>query len=349
MTIKIKKYFKKHLFYDIITNQFITYEEVSFIILFGVKYMNTYRYSIGLGDKYRFGTEIEFSNARLKRLEEDFSKEKLPVKYIFGHKILHPDYSIWYLDDDITVSEYIEGEFYGGELSSRILSDQKEYWIELRDICNILRNNDAIINETCSNHITVDLSNLKNENKFFEIFVKLIALYESEIEMFYMGDKYIKRTTKSNYARSLSFPLQRKINSIHFEQPDFLYQLKYNGIQCFKQRDAINLDFYVNSAYKTGKTIEIRYPNGTINEKTIQNNINFSLKLIDAIVREAFDREKLSNEISQVIEKGVFYGSIKEPNMCDFENIVKVIATSYEDYNDFMNQYEQVIKTKKLK
>lgn len=188
--------------------------------------MDTYRYSIGIGAKYKFGTEIEFSNTRLKRLEENFSKEKLPVKYIFGHKILHPDYSIWYLDDDITVGKHIEGEFYGGELSSRILSDQKECWIELRDICKILRNNDAIINETCSNHITVDLSNLKNENRFFEIFAKLIALYENEIEIFYMGDRYIKRTTKSNYARNISFPLLRKMNSIHFDQPDFFISIK---------------------------------------------------------------------------------------------------------------------------
>lgn len=311
--------------------------------------MDTYRYFLELGDKYRFGTEIEFSNARLKLLEENFIKENLPVKYVFGHKNLHPDYSIWYLDDDITVSKYINGEFYGGELSSRILTDQEEYWIELRSICNILKNNKSMITDKCSNHITVDLSNLKNERYFFEVFSKLLALYELEIETFYMGDRYLNRETKWEYAQSISFPLLRKINSIDFNKKDFMYDLKYKSTSVFCLRDAINLSSYEQSDYKIGHTMEIRYPNGTMNEKTIQNNINFSLKLIDAIEREAFDRERLTDIVNKVVEKGVLYGTFREPNLDDFEDIVKKISTSNEDYKDFMNQYEQVIKTKSLK
>lgn len=40
-----------------------------------------------------------------------------------------------------------------------------------------------------------------------------------------------------------------------------------------------------------------KYPNGTINKKTIQNNINFSVKLIDAIASERFDLERITYDI----------------------------------------------------
>lgn len=311
--------------------------------------MNKYRYSLGLGDKYRFGTEIEFSNAKLKELEEKFIKEKLPVKYVLEHKDSHPDYSVWYLDGDITVSRYIDGGFNGGELSSRILFDQEEYWMELRNICSILRNSNSIITDKCSNHITIDLSNLKEEAYFFEIFSKLIALYETELEIFYMGDSYLDRETKTKYASNMSFALLRKINSIDFSKKNFLQELKFKGISTFSIRDAINLSCYEQSNYKIGKTIEIRYPNGTLNEKTIQNNINFSLKLIYAIERELFDKERLTYLIKRMEKDGIKYSISKEPNYNDFENIVKIIATSSEDRQDFMYQYEQVVKTKKIK
>lgn len=311
--------------------------------------MNTYRYSLGLKDKYRFGTEIEFSNTRLKELEEKFMEKELPVKYILGHKDLHPDYSVWYLDGDITVSKYLDGGFFGGELSSRILLDWKEYWTELRNICNILRNSDAIITNQCSNHITIDLSHLENEAYFFEILSKIIVLYETELEIFYMGDSYLNRETKIKYANNMSFALLRKINSIDFNKSNFLNDLKFKGISTFLLRDAINLSCYEQSNYKIGKTMEIRYPNGTINEKTIQNNINFSLKLIYAIERELFDKEKLTYMINQIEKDRIKYAISKDPSYNDFENIVKLIATSNEDIQDFMCQYEQVIKTKNRK
>lgn len=310
--------------------------------------MGKYRYSIGLNEKYNFGTEIEFSNAKLTVLEDQFKNNNLPVKYVFNHKFMKPDYSMWYLDTDTTVSKYINGIFHGGELSSRILLDKKEYWTELKKICDILKNNDASINDVCSNHITVDLSNLRNDKKFFEVFSKLIALYEKELETFYMGDKYLNRKTKIDYASSISFALLCKINSINFEKEDFLYDLRFKGISVFCLRDAINLTFYEESNYKIGKTIEIRYPNGTINEKTIQNNINFTLKLINAIENDLFDCEKLTSIITKITDKRYFYDRMMaDSNDHDFENIVKIIATSNEDIDDFMCQYEQVIKTKK--
>lgn len=45
--------------------------------------------------------------------------------------------------------------------------------------------------------------------------------------------------------------------------------------------------------------LEIRYPNGTLNEKNIQNNINFSLKLVNAIANNKFDNEELTKLVQR--------------------------------------------------
>lgn len=94
--------------------------------------------------------------------------------------------------------------------------------------------------------------------------------------------------------------------------------------------------------------MEIRYPNGTLNKKTIQNNINFSLKLVDAIEEEKFDLERLTREINQELEMNQYwydYRSEKE-HYKRLESLVTTIATSSEDTNDFMTQYEKVLSTK---
>ena len=92
--------------------------------------------------------------------------------------------------------------------------------------------------------------------------------------------------------------------------------------------------------------MEIRYPNGTIKEKTIQNNINFSLKLVDAIDREVFDLERLTSLIDKEKDDLLSYSLFSDNSFQNFEFIVNSIATSTEDRDDFVDQYERVLRTR---
>jgi len=303
--------------------------------------MTKYRYDIGIGNQYLFGTELEFTNVYLDNISKLFRESKLPVQYALHHKSIGiPKYDKWYLDIDSTVTKREEGRFFGGELSSRILVDKRNAWMELKDICYLLKKAGAGVNDTCSNHIRVNLACIQNEPYFFEILSKLIILYEMEIRLFYMGDDYLVRRTTFDYAIPLNMYLIEYINDIHFDDPYCIYKFRiHRGVHYFTRKDGINLQDYDEK-----RLMEVRYANGSINEKTIQNNINFTLKLVDAIRKEQFDPIELSRKVKELKDGDWYIDMIfKEPSAKDFEWLVNKISTSSEDVEDFMSQYDNVL------
>ncbi len=307
--------------------------------------MTLYRDSIDMQDKYRFGIELEFKNALLNELSKLFQTRSLPVEFIRNHKNINPTYKNWYLDTDATVTEKDGNQEIGGELSSRIFIDEKNTWQEIKTILETLKEAKARINDRCSNHIRVELTSLNNDANFFEIFSKLIAILEYDINLFYMGDTYLKRETAASYAGPLKPYLFSYINRVDFNDPNFYYEFRRSsyGLLLFTTHDAINLNDYL-----TKKLVEIRYPNGTLNPKTVQNNINFTLKLINAIASSLFDAKELSKILERLIHSKDFVKFlIGIPNPKGFEQLVETISTSSEDVNDFMTQYEKVLSMKK--
>ncbi|MDE5889112.1 MAG: amidoligase family protein, partial [Bacilli bacterium] len=301
--------------------------------------MGMYRYDIGLGNKYLFGNELEFTGVYLEELSKQLRSSSLPVRYAINHKSRgYTKYDEWYLDLDSTVTRKEDGKYFGGELSSRILTDKKKIWMEVKDICDVLKYVGAYVNERCSNHVRVNLSSIRDERYFFEVLSKLIALYEVEIRLFYMGDDYYVRRTSFEYARPLATYLLDYINKVNFSADDFYYRFRNNGITLFSRNDGINLQ-----EYEEKRLMEIRYANGTINEKTIQNNSNFSLKLVDAIDRKVFDPQELTKRIEDGGRKLIFKHISDESDFKEFEWLVRSIATSEEDIDDFMTQYEHVL------
>ncbi len=304
--------------------------------------MGNYRYDIGLGNKYLFGTELEFTNVYLDNLSKLFRDLSLPVRYAINHKSRgFTKFDEWYLDVDSTVSFRKDGRHFGGELSSRILTDKKKIWIELKDICDVLKYAGVDVNEKCSNHVRVNLASISDERYFFEVLSKLIALFENEIKLFYMGDNYLVRRSSFDYARPISDQLLKFINSVDFSAPDFYSKFRNNGIMLFTRNDGINLQ-----TYEYNGLMEIKYANGTIKEKTIQNNINFSLKLVDAIERKMFDPQELSRRIEIGGDELYTRSLFDETRFADFEYLARTISTSEEDVDDFMCQYEHVLSKK---
>lgn len=296
--------------------------------------MTEYRYDIGIS-KYPYGVEIEFMNTALQVLNEKFKEASIPSELVIDHKKSNVIYEKNYLDKDNTVTYEEDGIIYGGEISSRLYKNRKKDWEELEKICKILIENNAEIKGNCSNHINIEISKIKQKNRFLEALTKIIADYEQEIETFYMGDYFFERETKFYYAYSLKKYLRNLLDFLDFTS-DCEWEINKIIIPTFEKHAGISL-----VDYNEKKRIEIRYPNGTLNKKIIQNNINFSLKLIDALAIDKFDLKEILREIKRHSNSMTVQEHLER-----FTYLVRTISSSSADENDFMSQYEKVLSKK---
>ena len=111
--------------------------------------MGKYRYDIGLGTKDMFGTELEFFGAYLIEVCASLKCKELPYRFALNHKSRgFTKYDEWYVDIDSTVTNKENNEFLGGEISSRILTDKKKIWLELKEVCDALKEVNVIVMKT---------------------------------------------------------------------------------------------------------------------------------------------------------------------------------------------------------
>lgn len=299
--------------------------------------MGKFRYDIGLGKKYLYGTELEFFGVYLDELSQTFRSEYYPVRFALNHKTRgFTKYDEWYLDIDGSVTKRQDGRFFGGELSSRILTDQKKIWMELKDICHVLKHSGAIVNENCSNHVWINLWSVSDTRYFLEILIKLIILYEIDMRLFYMGGIYCIRPMSYQWSRMLGERLLSNYSNFDFSNPDFASFLQNSAMMLFTKHDGIHL-----SKFLSERLMEVRYGRGTIHEKIIQNHINFSLKFVDAIERHLFHPQELEDIILDHQNVLQYCHSMNVSNPKWFESFLHTIATSREDFEDFMEQYER--------
>lgn len=308
--------------------------------------MKNYSYDINVDSDKKFGVEIEFINANLYNIERNMKKKQIPSQYCICHKNTNFKFDKWCIDQESLLTRVVNKDKIGGELSSRILTNQEKTWQELENVCNILLSNEAAINEFCGLHISVDVTKLLNNSVFWKIFCKILALFEIDIDLFYMGDRFFVRKTKY-CSKNIRTNLLPEINKVNFNDDNFLYNLCHcnkKGAVLFGKTDGINLN-----DINRHKRMEIRYANGTLNHKTIQNNINFSLKLIDSILNNQWDSRELSSLIDKEVTKGKYIDdsiNLKQ-NYFLFEKLVDRISSNQDDKDNFMNQYEKVLSTKK--
>ena len=304
--------------------------------------MTPYRYDINIDKAYRFGTEIEFSNATLEKLNEIFLQENLNVTFKQKHKQQNPTYNTWYLDTECTISIETPTGIKGGELSSKILTNEKETWKELKKICTILKDNNAIIDDSCANHVNIDLlSEPKSKNDFYKLLMSLILLYEQDMELFYMGNNYHIRENKDYFAYSIKTILLKKLAQLNpFEQKDYYHLLT-------KEWPTLTESIYGIKIHEKNnqERFEIRYPRGTLDEKIIQNYINFSLKLINACIfpNQRIDKEKLTYLTNQEITSFLnndFSIYRSKPN--EFLDLIENISQTQKDIDDLSYQYKKV-------
>ena len=286
-----------------------------------------------------FGLELEFCGLSLDTVNEKLSKYKIiPYQYLLMHKAYKPSYNEWYLDFDDTVSLKLpNGDFSGGELSSRIFQGNEEDWFEICNVVDFLSDMGSYTTGCCGLHFTFDISDIIKDQNFIKTLSRVLAVYETNMELFYMGSDYNFRALKDIYATSIGLKLREVIDYI--DEVDLTSKKSLESFirskKIYTFQDGINLQKY--------GLMEIRYPNGTLDYDIIRNECEFSLSLIHSISNGRFDLDYLDYIISQDMnnQNEVFR---REYPFDRFIELVNTIESNNDMKNRYIKQYEKVIR-----
>lgn len=293
-------------------------------------YKISYRKLLSIPRDITFGCEIEVCS-----INKD-EQEKLidALVKLNMHK--------WYFDKELNVpfcTEYV----------SPILTDSKETWINLREICDTLKSNNAIITNDTAGHIHYGLQILGNNPDNWMNFIKLWAVYENIIYRFSYGEYEKERSLIDVCARPLSSKYLSVYNSSMHDLKDILARLtpryKSDAIGLYNYHEVQKLN-----QRKNNMTIEIRCPNSSTEEVIWQNNINFFYHLLkycsstnfnhDVIDKRIYDALGIQDDLSLYreifIEEALELADLIFDNNLDKLNFLRQYLKDYSTSTSFV-------------
>ena len=288
-----------------------------------------FRKTLNLDKKIQFGVEIEFENADYYSVKRDLENRKKLNK--------------WTIDDDATV-KYIDGfSKYGGELISPILHDNVVSWNQIKSACHLIKRNYGLIRGRSAAHIHIDSSILNDDINSILNFVKIWTAYEHVIYRFSYGEDKKEREMLIEYAAPVANYFYDVIRNI--EEYGFTGNVKnfykYFFYSTLTDNMAAGISFMNCAGFPDEKnTIEVRCPNGTLNAKVWQNNINFFIKLLLYSASSYYDKDLIDKKIKDYKYKylidysDIYFG--------DAEELMNLIFDSDDDKLYFLNQYLKI-------
>ncbi len=281
------------------------------------------RDKLDLDKNTTFGIELEFDN-----LEFNIAKNKANTDLILKH---------WKCNKDSSVTMTYNNKEYGGEFHSPVFTDEKNSYLQIKHVCNFLKQNSAIASNHTSAHINIGSHILGTNIKNWDNFLRLWLAYENVIYKFSCADKNTIRKYADFFAPPLSSSRHRtsfltgnsKINLLlfikyvtkhshtginlnnasYYQQIKELYfdkeitnkELEYQLYKSLGRsvdlKEFGKLDFY--NIKKNTNFLEFRSMNGTFNPIILQNAISFYSKLVQYSTNKNFDIEYINYKLNQ--------------------------------------------------
>jgi len=264
-------------------------------------YLLKYRKNLGIPENITFGIEIEYEGIT-KILTDIFIKTKLRS---------------WTSKTDGSLS-------IGGEITSPVMTDDIEYWKQLKKLCNNLTRRGADTTKKAGGHIHLGASILYDDIEAWQTFLKLYIAYENILFRFMYGDKINGRKGIIEYAKPTANILYRCLPEIKVckSMSDLFDALP--TFDRYKSLNFRNVNFNFPSPYKN--TIEFRGPNATTNPIIWQNNINAFAKMINSSKTKKIDTEfldyKLAHEYISYDDNKYLYECVNLKNVLEFIDLV---------------------------
>lgn len=265
-------------------------------------YFLEYRDALNLSNDVTFGVEIEYEGI-LKTNTDKYIEKNL------RH---------WSSKCDGSLDS-------GGEVTSPVMTDNPEYWKELRMICNHLTKRKADTLHNAGGHIHIGTCVLGDDIDAWRQFLKLYIAYENILFRFSYGDKISGREKLQHYARPIAYRLHKCLGIIDNAgnmnhictavRLDKYYALNFGHV-----------DFYDPKSNGCKNTIEFRVPNATTNAIILQNNINAFAKMLvaarDKVMNEDFLDYKLRKENYEYCENKYLYNNVDLKKSLEFVDLV---------------------------
>ena len=255
------------------------------------------------------GIEIEFENKNPSRIEEMIN---------LYNKV---NQSSWEFKPERSI-------YNGYEVSSQVLTDTKDSWIELKDICNIIKNNGGKITDRASSHVHIGDQILDDNITYWLNFLKLYSAYENILYRFSYGEYECERASLYEYAHPIASEIEKYLDST--EKPNIW-----------------SLIIFFSSRYKIGgisvrkplmNTIEFRSANGTLNPIIWQNNINFYEHFLRYSTNPNFDYDRIN------YRKKMQDDSLENYNMINVEQAFELADLIFDNNLDKINFLRQYLK-----
>ena len=275
-----------------------------------------------------FGCEIEFENA-----SHELIRRKLCTLF------LKENIRNWQLKNDISLNEYKTEEainarnIYGGEIVSPILNDRLECWIELKKICELLRKNNAKNIGKSGAHIHFDSTIFKNHELILRI-LKLWCVYEDVIYRFSMGFDEHLRPAIGQYAMPVSNIIKDVLNCKYSKDYDRL-------MRQLKTSKNFGISFY-NFGKSDKDTIEIKTPNGTVDEVVWQNNVNFFKHFLLSTIDRKVDWDLIEYRLNNHNYNLYNLSNYESMNIKRALELSDFIYDEEKDKLNFMKQYTKI-------
>ncbi|MBE6154211.1 MAG: hypothetical protein E7163_01370 [Firmicutes bacterium] len=285
------------------------------------EYKLIYKYNLGLPENVSFGVEVEFQNVLLDNVQNEIRKDSC-FKYWYSHK-------------DASVSIETEKGILGGEVSTDILHDIQDDWINLHNLFDILNLMDAKATNKTAFHIHVGAHIFKDDLKYAIRFIKLWCIFENIIYRFGYGKTALKRPHIDIFAPPIARLYRNNYlhNDRYFENMDSTYELDYG------KKRAVNFKnyHYLYTEEEVNNTIEIRTPNGTLDPIIAQNNVNFFIKLMLYVTSNKYDEDLIDGLFARLK-----YKTLEEYSKLDIKTALflsDLIFDNSLDKIDFLSQY----------
>jgi hypothetical protein len=277
------------------------------------------RESLNFDERITFGTELEFMHeSTLKKIQKMIRAEKT-----------YETIRNWKLIEEKSVN----GKF---ELISPILKDDMNSWEALSRACYILKSIDGFVNERVGSHVHIGSQIMNDGVKSIIKVLKFWAVYEHIIFRFSYGENSDYRGNMLQYANNI------RENIVNNSSKIFKAESKLEILEAAKMtaNKTYCLDFSKmnGNEYHQNNTVEVRCPNGTLENAIWQNNINFFVKLLAYVNSDKFDEDLINKKFEKL--KNAF--TIYDYYLLDIPTAVELSDMLFDNNLDklnFMSQY----------